>query len=566
MEGDRLGDLVFLGILGLLIFASGFGLRDPWPADEPRYALIAKEMVSSGDWFFPRRAGELYPDKPPLFLWSLAAFYTLTGSMRFAFLIPSILAGLGTLVLVYDLGARLWQRRVGLYAALSLLLIFQFPLQAKGAQIDAFLCFWTTLGLYGLLRHLLLGPAWRWYCVGWLGMGLGVITKGVGFLPVFVFIPYFYCRFRKWRTLPQPIEPGRWRWLLGPVFLLGAISVWFLPMIFLVNQSQDPALIAYKNNILWRQTAERYVSAWHHIKPVGYYISSVIPWAWFPLNMALPWTLSAWRRRIERKDARYALLLFWVLLVLVFFSASPGKRGVYLLPAAPALALATGPLIAGLLRRTVFQKTAWWLTLFLGTIFIGLSIVGMALKTPLNAKVDALGASPWGLVLSLGLAGWLIILLNTKKHGVRALGCFFFALWLFYGWFAYPLFNPSRSPASFMKELGGRLGPHRELAMINFKEQFILHADRPVTHFGYHLADRNQEIAAARWLREKEGRSMMAPKENLSQCFFIEKADSLGLRHGSEWYIVGREGLRESCGEDMHSVKRFTSAALLLQH
>ena len=49
---------------------------------------------------------------------------------------------------------------------------------------DSFLVLFTTLGLYAMARHLLLGPAWRWFYVGCAAMGIGVITKGVGFLPV----------------------------------------------------------------------------------------------------------------------------------------------------------------------------------------------------------------------------------------------------------------------------------------------------------------------------------------------------------------------------------------------
>lgn len=53
-----------LGI-ALVLLAAGIGLRDPWPADEPRFALIAKQMVDSGQWLFPFHGGEIYPDKPP---------------------------------------------------------------------------------------------------------------------------------------------------------------------------------------------------------------------------------------------------------------------------------------------------------------------------------------------------------------------------------------------------------------------------------------------------------------------------------------------------------------------
>ena len=77
------------------MLAAGIGLRSPWPADEPRFAQVAREMVESGQWLFPMRGGEPYPDKPPLFVWLVALFYLATGQLKVAFLLPSALAGLG---------------------------------------------------------------------------------------------------------------------------------------------------------------------------------------------------------------------------------------------------------------------------------------------------------------------------------------------------------------------------------------------------------------------------------------------------------------------------------------
>ena len=183
---------------GLLVLAAGIGLRDPWPADEPRFALIARDMVESGNWLLPHIGGVLYPDKPPLFFWLVAALYVLTGSVRVAILMPGILAGLGVLLLVTDLGRRLWGPKTGILCGATLLAILQFPLQMKMGQIDGLLCFWTTLGLYGFARHLLLGPDWRWWAIGGVAAGLGVITKGVGMLPYLVFVPYLAALRGKW--------------------------------------------------------------------------------------------------------------------------------------------------------------------------------------------------------------------------------------------------------------------------------------------------------------------------------------------------------------------------------
>ena len=78
---------------------------------------------------------------------------------------------------------------------------------------------------------------------------------------------------------------------------------------------------------------------------------------------------SGWCRasepRLRERDARVWLPLAWVLLVLVFFSLSPGKRGVYIMPALPALALASLPFLAGTARADAAcaSRQAWVLAL-----------------------------------------------------------------------------------------------------------------------------------------------------------------------------------------------------------
>ncbi len=89
-----------------------------------------------------------------------------------------------TLWMTYDIAKRLWNPKIGLYAGFLLAITLHFILQAKSGQLDAPVAFWVMLGCYGLLRHLILGPAWKWYYLAFFAMGMGIITKGVGFLPV----------------------------------------------------------------------------------------------------------------------------------------------------------------------------------------------------------------------------------------------------------------------------------------------------------------------------------------------------------------------------------------------
>ncbi len=312
-------DLLWLIGLALLLIATGIGLRDPWPADEPRFALVARDMVATHQWLIPYVGGDIYADKPPFFFWLIAGGLSLTGSLRLSFLLPSLLAGIGCVILIYDLARRLWTREAGLGAALALLFCVQFVWQARQAQIDATLCFFTTLGLYGLLRHCLLGPDWKWYAIGWAAAGFGIITKGVGFLPLLVLIPYALTR-KGWQ--PRPTFTGGWRWMLGPLALVVAVSVWLAPM--LLAAEHNPVLQTYRDEILFGETVGRYTSAWHHREPFWYFLVDVIPGLWLPFTALLPWLIPGWRTQLRQRDLRILLPLAWVVLVVLFFSLSTG--------------------------------------------------------------------------------------------------------------------------------------------------------------------------------------------------------------------------------------------------
>src|SRR5574341_1657978 len=49
-----------LVLLALVLYLPSVWLRDPWHPDEPRYAEVAREMVSTGEWVLPHLNGEVY--------------------------------------------------------------------------------------------------------------------------------------------------------------------------------------------------------------------------------------------------------------------------------------------------------------------------------------------------------------------------------------------------------------------------------------------------------------------------------------------------------------------------
>ena len=396
----RISDLLWLLLALVVIVGTGLGMRDPWPADEPRFASLARDMVQSGEWLFPRVGGDLYQDKPPVFFWMLAVCFTLFGSVKASFLIPALLAAGGVLFLIYDFGRRTVSREAGLGAAILVLSSLQFTLAFRGAQIDPVLCFLTTFAVYALLRHLLLGDGWRWYFIGGFAAGLGIITKGVGFLPLLLLIPFFALRAFGWKGLAT-LDSGRggWRWWLAPLAMLLAVLAWFVPMLMAVSASDSPEYRAHRDEILFKQTVGRYAAAWHHVKGWYYFIAEVIPSLWLPLSLLLFWLVPRFKAAFHERNARIWLPLFWVMLVVLFFSMSPGKRGIYVMPALPALALASLPLLPELFARRGVRIAGWVLAL-------GFWVAGWVALAAV--KFDLLGGSVKAELGDLPVQGMLI--------------------------------------------------------------------------------------------------------------------------------------------------------------
>jgi 4-amino-4-deoxy-L-arabinose transferase-like glycosyltransferase len=513
-------DLTVLVGLALLMYAAGLGLRDPWPADEPRFALIVRDMVESGEWLIPVVGGDYYADKPPLYFWIMAVCYAATGSLRVAFLLPSLIASLAVLVLVYDLVRRLWERESAFGAALLLAFTIAFAWQARAAQIDMTVTAWITLSLYALLRHLLVRGSWPWYTLAGFAAGLGVITKGVGFLALLALLPYVVMRRLRW-PLPQ-IGKGGWRWALAPIAMLTAIALWLVPMLIRVAASGDPALAAYRDDILFHQTVTRYAESWHHVQPAYFYLVEVIPVLWLPLSLLFIWLVPRWRTTLATKDARVWLPLGWALLVVGFFSLSPGKRGVYIVPAIPAVTIAAAPYLKDLWLRRGPQIAGLVLTIAIGLVAAALYFYATAWAPERAAGLtEDAGPIPWHTVLSIAVIALLAAIICRVRAGLGALAFTLGSLWLFMGWVVAPAMNGTRSGSDFVAAALAAAPRDHELGMVAYKEQFLLYIDRPIVNFGHRRwrEGPQESYDAARWLNAGPRRALLVDEKQQALCF-----------------------------------------------
>ncbi|KAF1709619.1 ArnT family glycosyltransferase [Pseudoxanthomonas sacheonensis] len=552
LPSSRFAILILLAAVSLL---AGLGLRDPSPPDEPRFVLAARDMVESGQWLFPHRGSEFYAEKPPVFMWMQAAAYEATGNWRIAFLLPSLLAALLTLWLTYDLAVRLWNRRAGQYAALALFVCLQFGLQAKRGQIDMVLVAMTTLSLYGLLRHLLRGPNWPLAWLGFFAAGLGTVTKGVGFLPVLVLLPWAALSWRDRKASPPvPPAPGGWRWLLGALCFVAGAGVWVVPMLWAVYNSSDPSFQAYASEILFKQTGKRYAGAWHHVQPFWYF-AQVIVTLWLPGALLLPWLAPAWWRRLRRGDRRFWLLLGWSALVLLFFSASPGKREVYIFPMLPALCVAAAPLLHALMRRAGVQRILLGYLLALALAMCAMALSGLlgasewAHRLAAQRDIDAATLRTflfW--LLAFGLVSMAVILWAWRRRVGTAVVVVTALLWMTYGLGLAPALDADSSARKLMQRVGRYIGPQAQLGMVAWREQNLLQSDRPTVDFGFKNSWQEQWAEAGPWLLEDPARRWVFVLDKaVSPCVDRARAVDIGQSNRNAWLLVPGSAWKPGC-------------------
>lgn len=484
-----------LGLFALcvLVLGSAVGSRDPWHIDEVRFVGVALEMLQRGEFWVPHRAGQIYADKPPIFFWVLAALFKITDSVRWSFLLPAFISGAITVQLIYDLGTRLWQRRVGLIAGVLLILTYQFWRSCTYANIDGFLLMWPTLAVYGFTRHLLSGNDARWFYLGFAAIAVGILSKGVGFLPLLIAIPYAIQRARGTSVAAHPAAkiPAR-QWCAGFGLLLILLAAWLLPLLWMA-QTDTGDLRAYLDNILFRQTAGRYTNAWQHREPFWFFLTS-IPKYWAPLSLLLPWLLPVWWRRLRRGDSRYVLLLGWAMLVLVFFSASSGKREIYMLPALPALALAAAPALGVLLRKRWLNRAALVgaLLLIAAPVLVGtLRLTALLPSSPLQAwSLDA----AYVLLVMAAVNGGLFIALRRHPPVFRFCAVYAFAIACFHKG-VMPAMNAAEAGVDAIAAVSA--AAPAPLVYVQWNERAWLYSRAAFVHDG--ISNDNAACAAAFW-------------------------------------------------------------------
>lgn len=379
-------------------------LRPPLPVDETRYLAVAWEMRGTGSWLVPRLNGEIYGHKPPLLFWLINAAWALAGVGDLAArLVAPAFAALAVW-LTARLARDLWPdqpRRAGL-AALILATTGAFLFFGSATMFDAPLAAGVLAALLGLWRLAREGRR-RWALLLGAGLALGAYAKGPAVLlhvaPVALLLPL-------WRPDGAPLPYGRHLRALGLALLvaLGLLGLWLLPALLLGGP-------AYREEVLWTQSAGRVVAAFDHGRPAWWFLANLPlllwPWGWSPAALR---TLAPARLRAD-PGARFAAT--WALSALLAFSLVSGKQTHYLLPELPALAL----LLSGLGPE---GARAWRLAALLPALLLLALGAALALGLTPLAQRPGFALPPWAPLLALLPVAALALALRRLPPGPAA--------------------------------------------------------------------------------------------------------------------------------------------------
>ncbi len=120
--------------------------------DEAWYAEISKNILKTGEYYKTYFNGNPFFDHPPFVFWLQTISYRLFGINEFAVRFPSFLLGIGTAILLFFLGRKMFGKTVGFFAGLTLLTAPWFLSRSLTGNLDIVLTFLFLLTFYLTLK------------------------------------------------------------------------------------------------------------------------------------------------------------------------------------------------------------------------------------------------------------------------------------------------------------------------------------------------------------------------------------------------------------------------------
>lgn len=372
-----------LFLFSSIVFFSGAGNQGIPKDQEGRAAIISKNILESGNWLDINAPGEIVSEKPIMSYWLCAASCWLFGINEFGLRVPTILAGIFTVLLTCYLGSRIYGSETGFLAGYLIGTMQFFVYSCHLVFIDAVLCCCYLISMVflyeGYFREYKANKLLYFF---YIFLAAAVLLKGpASILLAGLTILLLAIKKRSFRIV----------WELKPIsgfFIILLISApWYVYEC--IHKGNGFAWDFFINQNVSRFTGINMAYKDGKRGSFFFYFANLLYGA-LPWSLLIPFALITFRKKFLRLSDKAYFPAFWIAAVFIFFSFAAIKRGDYILPLYPALAI----LIAHYLQTTIFdlgkfKYSRQWNIACVLILIIGL-IAGALIKSGLLGYVGEL--------------------------------------------------------------------------------------------------------------------------------------------------------------------------------
>jgi 4-amino-4-deoxy-L-arabinose transferase-like glycosyltransferase len=377
--------------------------------DEGIYAIQAKSILETGDWLAPQWGEQISFDRTIGMQWLIAICYKFFGITEGAVRLPSQIAFVSSVLLLYRIGQLILRQRHLAWLGAAVLAVMPLSVQyARLGTQDTVLVMLELLAAWAMLES---EPADRQsdgqarrslLLLTGASLGWGFMIKGFMVIPAAIaFLPYLVLQFRQHRHL------------LNPWLYLGMVVGWWPVVGWLWAATQKYG----------KQPLDELVFKLFYLGGTTNYDAGPLYYLWnIPAN-GFPWVFFAiaggWLclKNIHCHNlikSHWALVLGFPLTLFVELTLFKTRTHYYPLQLLPWLALLAAIAINFLIQLYRQQRSARLVGTVsfvlggLGLLVVGMSILGLTDQFPPLPGVEAaevLRVSGIGLVLGLGWLG-----------------------------------------------------------------------------------------------------------------------------------------------------------------
>ena len=404
---------------GALLFLLAYPLDYlPLKFEEPRRALVAIEMLISGNFWSPTINGSFYYNKPPLFNWMIAGLFEIFGFHNWVERLPTFLSMIGMSLATYFFFRKKLGGEVSSLASLFFLvsghMLFYFSFQGEIDMTYTFIVFAQIIIIFFFFEKE------RWlplFLLSYLLMTVGFLMKG---LPSIAFqgltLIGLFVWHRKFRLL------FHYSHFLGLGLSFALIARYFS----LYANYNDPELLIAK---LVVESSQRTTET----SSIGGYFIQLVK---FPLLLAaimLPGSMVLllvrkfhWRSLFENKWVTYCIVFF--LFNIPLYWISPGTRDRYLYMFLPFIYLLLFYLSWD---RINHHKTTIKKVLFVFSFLIAVALIVLIFTNDLPII--------WTLISVLFIVGLIVLVQQRRVHVVLGWILIMLILRFYYNQVVFPI-------------------------------------------------------------------------------------------------------------------------------